>query len=216
MPPAGHLRPTAPFAGRALLPGDPGRALALAQELLDEPRMFNHARGLWGYTGTAADGRALTIQSTGLGGPSAAIVVEELCDLGLEAAVRVGTCRALNGTAAPGELVCAAAVLARDGASRALGANGRVQADPALTAALGARADHTGLTVSTDLFYDPAGILEAQGALAVDLQGAAVLAAAARRGARAGCLLAVVGAEDLDEPAIHRLGRAGAEALGAG
>ena len=62
--------------------------------------MFNHARGLWGYTGTAADGRPLTIQSTGMGGPSAAIVVEELCDLG-RAAVRVGTCGALDGAAAP-------------------------------------------------------------------------------------------------------------------
>jgi uridine phosphorylase len=212
--PTPHLRPTAPFAGRALLPGDPGRALALAQALLDEPRMFNHARGLWGYTGTAADGRPLTIQSTGLGGPSAAIVVEELCDLGLRAAVRIGTCRSLDGSAVPGDLVCAAAVLGRDGTSRALGVDGRVDADPSLTAALGARADHTGTTVSTDLFYGPAGAPSSgTGALAVDLQAAAVLAVAARRGARAGCLLAVAGDEDLDEAAVHRLGRAGAEAL---
>ena len=49
-----HLHPTAPLAERVLLPGDPGRALALAQTLLSEPRMFNHNRGLWGYTG---DGR---------------------------------------------------------------------------------------------------------------------------------------------------------------
>ena len=224
MPPTPHLRPTAPFAGRALLPGDPGRALALAQELLDEPRMFNHARGLWGYTGTAADGRPLTIQSTGLGGPSAAIVVEELCDLGLRAAVRVGTCGALDGAAAPGELVCAREALARDGTSAALGAGARVAADPSLTEALAARADHTGAVLSTDLFYAPdAAVARAgleAGALAVDLQGAAVLAVAARRGVRAGCLLAVVRApegDDLDgaalEAAISRLGRAGAEAL---
>jgi purine-nucleoside phosphorylase len=64
-----HLHPTAPLAERVLLPGDPGRALALAQLLLDEPKMFNHNRGLWGYTGTASDGDALTIQSTGMGGP---------------------------------------------------------------------------------------------------------------------------------------------------
>lgn len=224
MPPTAHLRPTAPFAGRALLPGDPGRALALAQQLLDEPRMFNHARGLWGYTGTAADDRPLTIQSTGLGGPSAAIVVEELCDLGLRAAVRVGTCSALDGAAAPGELVCGREALARDGTSAALGAGARVAADPALTAALGARADHTGTIVSTDLFYDPAAAAARaglqDGALAVDLQGAAVLAVAARRGVRAGCLLAVVrgpAGDDLDGEAldavIRRLGRAGAEAL---
>ena len=84
MPAAGqiHLRPTAPLAERVLLPGDPGRALALAQALLSEPRMFNHNRGLWGYTGAAPDGEPLTIQATGMGGPSAAIVLSELIALG--------------------------------------------------------------------------------------------------------------------------------------
>src|SRR4051794_41829433 len=68
-----HVHPTAPLADRALLPGDPGRALALAQALCDaRAKMFNHNRGLWGYTGTALDGAPLTIQSTGIGGPSAA------------------------------------------------------------------------------------------------------------------------------------------------
>jgi purine-nucleoside phosphorylase len=67
-----HLRPTAELAERVLLPGDPGRALALAQTLISQPLMFNHHRGLWGYTGPANhDGQPLTIQSTGLGGPSA-------------------------------------------------------------------------------------------------------------------------------------------------
>ncbi len=55
-----HLRPTAALAERVLLPGDPGRALALAQFLLESPLMFNHNRGLWGYTGVAADGEPLT------------------------------------------------------------------------------------------------------------------------------------------------------------
>jgi uridine phosphorylase len=41
-----HLQPTAPLAERVLLPGDPGRALRLAQALLREPKMFNHHRGL--------------------------------------------------------------------------------------------------------------------------------------------------------------------------
>src|SRR5438270_10152995 len=54
--------PISPLAERVLLPGDPARALTLAQSLLSEPRMFNHNRGLWGYTGIAADGDALTIQ----------------------------------------------------------------------------------------------------------------------------------------------------------
>jgi uridine phosphorylase len=94
-----HLRPTADLAERVLLPGDPGRALALAQLLLEGPKMFNHHRGLWGYTGPAlTDGRPLTIQSTGMGGPSAAIVLHELIALGARRAIRVGTCGALAET----------------------------------------------------------------------------------------------------------------------
>ena len=78
-----HLSPSAELAPRVLLPGDPHRALAVAQALLEKPpRMFNHSRGLWGYSGIAADGEPLTIQSTGMGGPSAAIVCEELIALG--------------------------------------------------------------------------------------------------------------------------------------
>src|SRR3954447_3881507 len=95
-----HLHPTAPLAPRVLLPGDPGRALLLAQALLREPRMFNHHRGLWGYTGTAPDGEPLTVQATGMGGPSTAIVVSELIDLGAERLVRVGTCGALDSSLA--------------------------------------------------------------------------------------------------------------------
>src|SRR3954453_7843667 len=102
-----HLHPTADLAPRVLLPGDPGRALLLAQTLLEAPKMFNHNRGLWGYTGAAADGEPLTIQSTGMGGPSAAIVLEELATLGLRRGIRVGTCGALAGDLALGALVCA-------------------------------------------------------------------------------------------------------------
>ena len=96
-----HLKPNAPVAERALLPGDPGRALRLAQHLLAAPmQVLNTNRGLWGYTGTAADGASLTIQSTGMGGPSAAIVAEELIALGARRLVRVGTCGAFAGRAA--------------------------------------------------------------------------------------------------------------------
>src|SRR5262249_52978232 len=60
-----HLKPATELAERVLLPGDPHRALAVAQVLLEQPKMFNHHRGLWGYTGEARDGGLLTIQSTG-------------------------------------------------------------------------------------------------------------------------------------------------------
>jgi len=116
-----HLRPTAPLAERVLLPGDPGRALALAQLLIERPKMFNHHRGLWGYTGPAnADGQPLTIQSTGMGGPSAAIVLHELAGLSARRAIRVGTCGALHPALALGDLIVAREAIAADGAGAAL------------------------------------------------------------------------------------------------
>ena len=135
-PEAIHLHPTAPLADRVLLPGDPGRALRLAQSLLDGPAMFNHNRGLWGYTGTASDGRPLTIQSTGMGGPSAAIVVAELSDLGAQRLIRIGTCGALNPALALGDLLVVTEAISADGTSRALGAENRLPPDPDLLAAL--------------------------------------------------------------------------------
>ncbi|HYF26469.1 MAG TPA: hypothetical protein VD931_12075 [Baekduia sp.] len=225
-----HVHPCAPLAPRALLPGDPGRALALAQVLLGEDRrMFNHNRGLWGYSGTAADGRPLTIQSTGMGGPSAAIVLEELADLGLEVAVRVGTCGALDGGLRHGDLLAAGAVLARDGASAALGAGRRVELDPDLAAALQAEAGRRATIVSTDLFYDPdpqrAAGWVADGAQAVEMEAAALAAVAARRGVRFGCVLAVTdvlsgGRSRIDPEGLERAGEAvglaAARALGCG
>lgn len=118
-----HLRPTAELAERVLLPGDPGRALALAQLLLEKPLMFNHHRGLWGYTGQAADGEPLTVQSTGIGGPSAAIVLHELIALGVKRAIRVGTCGALDVKLELGDLVVAREAIAADGTSAALVCN---------------------------------------------------------------------------------------------
>jgi uridine phosphorylase len=190
-----HLRPTAPLAERVLLPGDPGRALALAQALLAEPRMFNHHRGLWGYTGLAADGEPLTIQATGMGGPSAAIVLEELISLGARSAIRLGTCGALAPELALGELIVAREAICADGASRALGAGERVDADGALTAALLREAPtaSAGTIVSVDLFYevDGHGAGHSHDALAVEMEAAALFAVGARHELPVGCLLTV-------------------------
>src|SRR5665213_2584604 len=151
-----HIQPTAPLAERVLVPGDPGRALLLAQALLSEPKMFNHNRGLWGYTGPALlDGEPLTIQSTGMGGPSAAIVIAELADLGARTIVRVGTCGGLDGSLALGELLVASEAVCEDGTSRALQTAPRVGPDADLLARLrDAGPARTGAVVSTDLFYD--------------------------------------------------------------
>jgi uridine phosphorylase len=193
-----HLQPSAPLADRVLLPGDPGRALRLAQQLLVSPAMFNHNRGLWGYTGNAADGMPLTIQSTGMGGPSAAIVITELASLGATRFVRVGTCGALNPALALGDLLAATAAIPADGTSRGLGAEGPVAPDPELLAALltvGGASVQSGPVVSTDLFYDgPVGEerewTEA-GAVAVEMETATLFTLARRRRLQAACLLLV-------------------------
>jgi DeoD family purine-nucleoside phosphorylase len=193
------MNPAARLAERVLLPGDPHRALAMAQSLLEEPVMFNHNRGLWGYTGVAPDGDALTVQATGMGGPSAAVVVEELLDLGAATLVRVGTCGAFAAELGLGDLVVANAALSADGASAALGASGMVEADERVTAALvdaGVRHDaRPGVVATTDLFSDDRTELAAEwiagGAVAVEMEAATIFRIAERRGAAAGCVLAV-------------------------
>jgi uridine phosphorylase len=181
MTPPFHLNPTAPLAERVLLPGDPGRALTIAQALLDRPKMFNHNRGLWGYSGTAPDGEALTIQSSGMGGPSAAIVVSELGELGARRIVRVGTCGALDPALELGELLLVGEVLAADGTSRALGAPERISAHGELLKAFArAGASDPRTVVSTDLFYDHDAERQkewkAQGAAAVEMECATLFA----------------------------------------
>src|SRR5436190_218878 len=65
-----YLQPTGPTAEIALLPGDPKRAMELANRVMVAPRMSNLSRGLWGYYGETPDGRELTVQSTGIGAPA--------------------------------------------------------------------------------------------------------------------------------------------------
>jgi DeoD family purine-nucleoside phosphorylase len=204
-----HLRPTAELAERVLLPGDPGRALMLAQLLLERPLMFNHHRGLWGYTGTAADGEPLTIQSTGMGGPSAAIVLHELVELGVQRAIRVGTCGALDPSLSLGDVVVAREAIVADGTSAALGAGGLTWADPALTSALEetlpgrARSAHReGRIVSTDLFYqqgsEHARDWRAAGAIAVEMEASTLFAVGALTGIPVACVLTISDTFDAD------------------
>jgi uridine phosphorylase len=200
-----HLRPSAPYAPDVLLPGDPGRALALAQQLLTEPKMSNHARGLWGYSGETSEGRPLSIQSTGMGGPSTAIVLQELAELGVRRAVRVGTCGALDPELEHGQLVVASDALAEDGASRALGAGDSAEPDPDLMARLTAGLPPGAAPsriVSTDLFYDGgadqgapsrarADAWRRRGAVAVEMEAATLFTLGHQLGVATACVLAV-------------------------
>jgi DeoD family purine-nucleoside phosphorylase len=208
-----HLRPTTDLAERVLLPGDPGRALALAQLLLEKPLMFNHHRGLWGYTGKAADGELLTVQSTGMGGPSAAIVLHVLITLGVRRAIRVGTCGALDPSLGLGDLVVAREAIVADGTSAALtgaatdglareGAPARTHARESLAnrihhalAGYERKVHEDATIVSTDLFYDPDEGRNDQwlteGAIAVEMEASTLFAVGERAGIDVACLLTV-------------------------
>jgi uridine phosphorylase len=211
-----HLKPAAELAERVLLPGDPHRALAVATDLLEKPSMFNHHRGLWGYTGRAADGKLLSIQATGMGGPSAAIVIEELIGLGARRLIRIGTCGAFGGGLAIGDLLAVSEALAYDGASTALGAGEHERPDAELHAALARAAGREAIVASTDLFYDPRGdsVLDGwreRGAVAVEMECATLFRLAALRDVDAA---AVLGVTDVLDGGRARIGREGLEELG--
>jgi uridine phosphorylase len=218
-----RLRPTAPMAPDAILVGDPGRALLLAQELLEKPKMSNHARGLWGYTGHTPAGNELTIQATGMGGPSAAIVLVDLAELGAKRVVRVGTCTAFGLEAQAGELLLIEAARAGAGSAASFGLDvgETVLPDRSLSerlgAALGAEARAADVT-SLDTM--PVDVVEAGGSAAADMQTLAVLARARALEISGAAVLVVAeteGHERLEdekmESAAVRAGRAAAKAL---
>jgi uridine phosphorylase len=174
-----RLRPTAPIAAAAVLVGDPGRALLLAQELLEEPKMSNHARGLWAYFGITPAGDELTIQATGMGGPSAALVLGDLVGLGVKRAVRVGTCAGIE--AGLGDLLVVEEAIAWGGSAASLGVEPgtAVAPDPALTRKLQSELGSEGSLVSVaSVDADPAEHAADLGVTAVDMQTAPLLARA--------------------------------------
>jgi len=217
MPPS-RLRPTAPLATRAILVGDPGRSLLLAQALLEQPKMSNHARGLWGYSGRTSSGTELTIQATGMGGPSAAIVLADLAQLGVEQVVRVGTCVAVGGRAGLGELLAVEEALALGGSIDAFGLDVGDTAvpDPGLRAGLEAGPAgevRSALVASLDSADPEAGGIPDPIA-AIDLQTAAVLARAPQLGLAAAALLIVSerDGERLDDRQLEAAAEAGGQA----
>lgn len=214
-----RLRPTAPIASDAILVGDPGRALMLAQELLLQPKMSNHARGLWGYSGETAAGAPLTIQATGMGGPSARVVLHDLAELGLRRAVRIGTCTSL-GTAELGDLLV---ISAAHSCSFSSDSNEKEQTkgerpDPGLTRALRKQlgdAAREARAVSLDTLHRHASAAEAHEGEVVDMQTAALFTSARELGVAVAAVLivtetkqgAILSDEDL-EAATKRAGRA--------
>ena len=230
-----HVRAEAgDYAEACLLPGDPNRARLIAERFLDGAVERNSERGLLGYTG-AYEGQPLSVQATGMGGPSTAIVVEELIRLGVRRFLRVGTCGSLQRDLLHGDLVLALAATPADATARAY-----VGEEPHAPTAdwdllhgvvhaakeVGEKV-RVGPIVSSDVFYDPDPERHlrwsSRGALAVEMEAATLFTISALRGVQAGCLLVVsdelmddersrIG-DDALEAAVERMTRLGLAAL---
>jgi DeoD family purine-nucleoside phosphorylase len=216
-----HLRAEpGDYADAALLPGDPLRAKYIADTYFENVKQVNEERGLLGFTGTW-EGKPVSVQGTGMGCPGAAIVFEELIQLGSKKLMRVGTCGGLQPHHALGDLIVALTAVPADSTAMHLVGNeahcptaswdlihGAVHAAKEIGQPI-----HVGPIVSSDVFYNPDGgqyeRWSERGVLAVEMEAAALFTVAAIGGigkvpgVQAGCLLVV---SDIDvEGAFTRI-----------
>jgi DeoD family purine-nucleoside phosphorylase len=190
------------FAESVLLPGDPRRAKYIAESFFEDAKLVTEERGMLGYTGTYK-GAPVSVQATGMGCPSAAIVAEELIQLGAKNLLRIGTCGGYNRNLRLGDLIIATAATPNDGTVSSI-TRGLPYAPAAHfdivhaahhAAESAGRRTFIGPIVTSDLFYDPqeepARVWGELGVLAVEMEAAAIFTLSAMRGVRAGCLLTV-------------------------
>ena len=99
-----------------ILPGDPGRVEKIAK-FLDNPEHIQTYREYTTYNGTLL-GEKVTVMSTGMGGPSTAICIEELKKCGAEYLIRVGTCGGIDPEIVPGTLIISTGAIRKEGTTR--------------------------------------------------------------------------------------------------
>jgi uridine phosphorylase len=196
----------------ALLPGDPARVEKIAA-FLDNPRFYNINREYTTWLGEL-DGETVMVISTGMGGPSTAIAVEELYQTGVQNFIRIGTCGGMNNKVIGGDLVIATGAIRMEGTSKEyVPIEFPAVANLEITNALAEAAKklgvnyHTGVVQCKDSFYGqhspnrmPVGSelmfkwdawIKA-GCLASEMESAALYIVAQVLGARAGCVLNVI------------------------
>lgn len=214
--------------GYVLLPGDPGRCAAIAAQL-DGARLVARNREFETWTGTL-EGEPVSVTSTGIGGPSAVIAMEELHLLGAHTFVRVGTCGGIALDVRAGDIVVATGAVRHEGTSREYAPiEFPAVADFTVTRALhdaacamGARS-HCGVVQCKDSFYGQhspgrmpvaSTLLEKWeawkrlGVKASEMESAALFVCAASLGVRAGSVFSVVwnqerAAAGLQDPSCH-------------
>lgn len=195
------------YADRVLVAGDPGRITRLSS-LLQDSRLVSDNRGLVGYTGRYQD-VPVSLQCTGMGCPSMAMVGAELLDYGARVIVRIGTCSAFASGVRNGHLIVVTGSAAADGTTRSLAAGVPYVAVPdfrltqALADAAGERGvpTHVGPVVTVDvephLTERSTESWRQHGLLAVEMESAALFYLALRASARgngrvaAACVLTV-------------------------
>jgi purine-nucleoside phosphorylase len=202
------------YAEACLLPGDPLRAKYIAETFLEDVFQRNAERGMLGYTGTFR-GVPVSVQSSGMGCPSAAIVIEELVQLGVKKIMRVGTCGGLQPDQTMGDLIIAVSATPADStATHYVGGEPHAPtADFALVHEAVHQAKHLGKPVrvgpivSSDVFYQP-DVGQAQrwsdrGILAVEMEAAVLFTLGALRNIQAACMLIV--SDVIVEGEFHRI-----------
>ena len=142
----------------AILPGDPGRVDKIA-EYLDSPQFLGENREFRSVTGVL-NGEKVIVTSTGIGGPSAAIALEELLRAGVKTAIRIGTCGGIHFDVAAGDLVIPTAAVRMEGTSKEYApiefpavANFDVVSALVSAAKENSYNYHTGVVQSKDSFY---------------------------------------------------------------
>ena len=205
-----------------ILPGDPKRCQKIA-EYLERPEKIADNREFTTYTGWM-DGKKVSVTSTGIGGPSAAIALEELANCGAHTFIRIGTCGGIQEEIRGGDVVIATGAVRMEGTSREYAV-----ADFAVANALAEAAGeqnavyHLGVVQSKDSFYGqhdpekmPVGYelmdkwqaWKQLGCKASEMETAALFIVSAYRRVRCGAVFLVMGnqereAKGLDNPIVH-------------
>ena len=197
-----HLRANkGDYAPIVLLVGDPARAVRINQMLTDS-KMVNKHRGLLGYTGKYKEKR-ISVQTTGMGCPSAAIVVEELIQLDVKTLIRIGTCGGIGADIKQLDMIAVVAASAFDGTTRTYLAN--EPHAPFATFEILNAADTVaqekdlklifGGVASVDVFYNPSPDyvpkLREKGIVAVEMETSLIYYLANRSGLKAASFLLV-------------------------
>ena len=223
-----------------ILPGDPKRCVKIAQ-YFDNPVLVADSREYVTYTGML-DGVKVSVTSTGIGGPSASIALEELVAAGADTFVRIGTCGGMQLDVKSGDIVIASGAIRMEGTSReyapiefpAVADIGIVNALRASARELGVT-NHVGVVQCKDSFYGQHSpetkpvsyellnkweAWKRLGCLASEMESAALFIVGASLHVRVGsCFLVLANQErekaGMDNPVVHDTDMAVRTAIGA-